>query len=179
MRPEVVVDASAPATVRVREPGSDGEKKITYQATKKNGVIAEREITSEQIIKHPVTRVLVKGKQVVQVASRGSSGISKGVLDWPVYGPISQYYRSGHPAIDITGKTGPACVRLTVVMLFPQAGAGGYGKCIVIDHGNGYSTRYAHCNSLNVSVGQKVSRGRLSPPWAAPAAAPDRIAILR
>ena len=158
---EVVVDASAPATVRVREPGSDGEKKITYQATKKNGVIAEREITSEQIIKHPVTRVLVKGKQVVQVASRGSSGISKGVLDWPVYGPISQYYRSGHPAIDITGKTGTSLRAADSGYVVSAGWSGGYGKCIVIDHGNGYSTRYAHCNSLNVSVGQKVSRGQV------------------
>jgi len=158
---KVVVDASAPAMVRVREPGSDGEKRITYQATKKNGVIAEREITSEEIIKNPVARVLVKGNQVVQVASRGSSGISKGVLDWPVYGPISQYYRSGHPAIDITGKTGTSLRASDSGYVVSAGWNGGYGKCIVIDHGNGYSTRYAHCNSLNVSVGQKVSRGQV------------------
>ncbi|HCF51513.1 MAG TPA: hypothetical protein DER60_14600 [Syntrophomonas sp.] len=158
---QVVVDASAPATVRVREQGSDGEKKITYQAVKKNGVIAEREITSEEILKNPVARVLVKGNQVVQVASRGSSGISKGVLDWPVYGPISQYYRGGHPAIDITGKTGTSLRASGSGYVVSAGWNGGYGNCVVIDHGNGYSTRYAHCNSLNVSVGQKVSRGQV------------------
>ena len=38
---------------------------------------------------------------------------------------------------------------------------GGYGNYIVISHGNGVQTAYGHCNSLSVSVGQKVSQGQL------------------
>lgn len=157
---QVVVDANASTSVKVREQGSDGQKKITYNAVKKNGVIAERQITSEEVLKNPISRVLVKGQQVVQVASRGSSGISKGVLDWPVYGPISQYSRAGHRAIDITGKVGTALHASGSGYVVEAGWNGGYGKTIVIDHGNGYSTRYAHCNSLSVAVGQKVSRGQ-------------------
>jgi murein DD-endopeptidase MepM/ murein hydrolase activator NlpD len=37
--------------------------------------------------------------------------------------------------------------------------SGGYGNCILIDHGNGMKTRYAHLSGYNVKVGDIVTRG--------------------
>ncbi len=39
--------------------------------------------------------------------------------------------------------------------------SGGYGNYVVISHGGGYSTLYAHCSSLKVSAGQTVSKGQV------------------
>lgn len=36
---------------------------------------------------------------------------------------------------------------------------GGYGNCVIIDHGGGYSTLYGHMSSISLSVGQTVSAG--------------------
>ena len=45
---------------------------------------------------------------------------------------------------------------------YNRAGAGtGYGNSIIISHGNGYTTLYAHCLSLVVHAGQSVMQGQL------------------
>lgn len=66
----------------------------------------------------------------------------------------------GHTGIDIGHEPGSeiyAAADGTVVeAVFKHTG---YGRYIVIDHGNGYQTCYAHCSELLVEVGQKVSAG--------------------
>ena len=37
----------------------------------------------------------------------------------------------------------------------------GYGKCVIIDHGFGYKTKYAHCKKLNCRKGQKIKKGEV------------------
>ncbi|MDD2585088.1 MAG: peptidoglycan DD-metalloendopeptidase family protein [Syntrophomonadaceae bacterium] len=153
---KVVVDKNSPTRVRVKQAGQNGEKHIVYVASKINGITEEREIKEETIIKEAVTKILVKGTQVTQVASRGGGS---GSLDWPVYGTITQYYKSGHSGLDIGGRNGTP-IRAADSGYVTFAGyQGNYGRFIVIDHGNGIVTRYAHCSSLNASVGQKVARG--------------------
>ena len=45
-------------------------------------------------------------------------------------------------------------------MIYAQMNDGGYGNLVVIDHGNGFSTAYAHQSQIIVSVGQHVSQGQ-------------------
>lgn len=104
-----------------------------------------------------------------------SKVVNQGGFIWPVPGfrRISSDFndtegrKSMHGAIDIAGSPGRPIYGANVV----ASGSGtvisavhsniGYGNTIVVDHGNGISTRYSHLSAIAVSKGQKVSRGQV------------------
>lgn len=74
----------------------------------------------------------------------------------------TQYYRAGHYAIDCAAPVGTALYAAeggTVTKVYSGGWGGGYGNHIMIDHGNGLKTLYAHMNTIYVSNGEWVSRG--------------------
>jgi murein DD-endopeptidase MepM/ murein hydrolase activator NlpD len=69
-------------------------------------------------------------------------------------------YWSGHLAIDIAAGAGARVYAAdSGVVVFAGPALGGYGNMIMIDHGNGYQTLYAHLSSVGVSCGQSVIQG--------------------
>lgn len=66
-----------------------------------------------------------------------------------------------HPGIDFAAPTGTEIYATGDGIVERVAWTGGYGKAIMINHGFGYKTRYAHCSKYNCIVGQKVKRGDL------------------
>jgi LysM repeat protein len=107
--------------------------------------------------KPPPTQYLAK----VNIPQGPISAIGKFL--WPAFGQqISQYFSWYHPGIDISNLSGgpvrAADGGKVIVSGWPDAQ--GYGRRIIIDHGNGYTTLYAHLSSVQVSVGQYVSRGQ-------------------
>ena len=67
-----------------------------------------------------------------------------------------------HAGIDIGAAHGTSILAANDgVVIVSGYNSGGYGNYVVINHGGGYTTLYAHCSSLLVSVGQKVSRGQV------------------
>ena len=88
-----------------------------------------------------------------------------GLLAWPVSGPVTSGFGSRwgrmHEGIDIAVPLGTA-VRAAAAGTVINAGwMGGYGNLVVVDHGNGLSTAYAHNTSFAVSVGQSVAAGEV------------------
>jgi murein DD-endopeptidase MepM/ murein hydrolase activator NlpD len=70
-------------------------------------------------------------------------------------------YWSGHLAIDIAAGTGARVYAAdSGVVVFAGPALGGYGNMIMIDHGNGYQTLYAHLGSVGISCGQSVIQGQ-------------------
>ena len=99
--------------------------------------------------------------------SIGSGGyVSTGNFTWPVPGftNISCGYSSGHKAIDISGggRTiyGTPIVAADSGKVVTATYHYSYGNYVMIDHGGGYSTLYAHASSLAVSVVQTVTKGQ-------------------
>ncbi|HEX3011871.1 MAG TPA: peptidoglycan DD-metalloendopeptidase family protein [Syntrophomonadaceae bacterium] len=155
---KILTDRSAPRSIRIKQQGKTGEKQIAYTATKCNGVISQKQVLGEQILKAAIDKIIVKGSRVTYVASRSNQG--SGDLDWPVHGTITQYFGS-HTGIDIAARSGTA-IRAADGGRVTFAGYdGGYGRFIIINHGNGLVTRYAHCSSIEVSEGENVAKGQV------------------
>ena len=79
---------------------------------------------------------------------------------WPAAGKITQGFAWYHKGIDIANKEGPAVMAADsgrVVAVNP--GRFGYGNHIIIDHGNGFQTLYAHLSSFRVEAGQNIAKG--------------------
>jgi murein DD-endopeptidase MepM/ murein hydrolase activator NlpD len=69
-------------------------------------------------------------------------------------------YWSGHLAIDIAAGGGtPVWAADSGVVVFAGWSNGGYGNLVMLDHGNGWQTVYAHLSSVSVGCGQSVGQG--------------------
>ena len=97
-------------------------------------------------------------------ASRSTGRVSRKGFIWPFRGRITSPYgpRWGgfHTGIDIDCETGQRIVAAKAGRVIAAEWGGGYGRMVIIDHGNGVSTLYAHNSRLYVSDGQRVDRGQ-------------------
>ena len=123
-------------------------------------------------------------KKVVVVKTVASSGGGSGIgasgmntsstvvdlginLIRPVSGVITSRYgprsRDNHKGLDIGTSYGTPIYAAAAGTVSTSAYGynGGYGNYVIINHGNGVQTLYAHCSSLCVSQGEKVSQGQL------------------
>lgn len=105
--------------------------------------------------------------------NNGGSNTGTGNLVWPSYctyitsrqgpriHPITGEYKN-HGGTDIAASYGTAIYAADsgTVVSSSDGWNGGWGNYVMIDHGNGMQTLYAHMSSRAVSVGQTVSRGQ-------------------
>lgn len=91
-------------------------------------------------------------------------GTSSAGYIWPLNGAVTSYYgpRWGgmHTGLDIDGVTGQPVVASKAGTVIMAGSYSGYGNAVIVDHGGGYQTLYAHLSSFAVSNGQSVSQGQ-------------------
>ena len=84
-----------------------------------------------------------------------------GTLLWPTaVRRITQYFKRSHNGVDIAGPVGtPIYAADDGAVIFSGWNRGGYGNMMLLDHGNGMFTRYAHGSKLLYKVGAQVKKG--------------------
>lgn len=107
-----------------------------------------------------------------QRPSTGGSVSSAGDFSWPCpgvtyissrygprYHPVTGLYQSNHSGLDIGAAHGSAISSAGAGTVSCAGVKGGYGNCVMVDHGGGTYTLYAHMSSIAVSLGQYVNSG--------------------
>ena len=154
---------------KVTRAGKKGVNEVTYLVTYLNGVATEKELVETKVISTPVNEKVTVGTKVASsyvgnsVTASTGSGRVPGFI-WPTSGRIScrwwGYYN--HRGLDIAAPRGtPIYAAAAGTVISYRNLSSGYGKHIVIDHGNGVQTLYAHTSAVYVNVGTKVKQGQL------------------
>jgi murein DD-endopeptidase MepM/ murein hydrolase activator NlpD len=91
---------------------------------------------------------------------------------WPIEGRLMSGFAqrtdpfSGegafHKGVDISAPTGtPVHCAAEGVVILAEPVSGGYGRLVIVDHGGGIQTYYAHLSKISVHTGQEIHRGEL------------------
>lgn len=140
--------------------GKYGLSKIEALVTEQNGIEIAKEVLSEQVITEPVNEIITTGTQ--DPPPKKGTGYFVNPLPGSYvssrFGSRSGGFHLGQDMAKASGSSIKAADGGTVT----YAGwSGSYGYMIDIDHGGGFTTRYAHCSELYVSVGEKVYQGKV------------------
>lgn len=94
------------------------------------------------------------------VKSPSAAPVAGNKMNWPTEGHrITQYYSWTHRAVDIANKIGTPIYAADAGTIEYAGWGKGYGNQIVIDHGGGKKTRYAHLSKFYAEKGDKVDKG--------------------
>lgn len=151
---------------RTTKAGVNGEQEVTAFVTYLDGQVVGRQVLNTKVLVEPVPREVTTGTKnpVSAIANlQNSGGRSKGLL-WPVpaggYISCGLWGYAGHTGIDITGTGYGSNIAAAASGTVVTAGwHRAYGYYIIINHGGGIQTLYAHCSALYVWAGQYVNQG--------------------
>jgi len=149
-------------TTKVVVSGKKGTALQTAEKVYIDGVLSATNVISTVVTKEPVNREIIIGTYVNTTASTGS-GKYTGKFIWPVDGGYVSCHINGykgHTGMDIAAAKGTNIrASMSGRVITVKKLTYGYGYHIIIDHGNGVQTLYAHCSKLLVSLGDYVEQG--------------------
>ena len=143
--------------------GIPGKQTVTANVTYIDGIEESRVVTRTIVTKEPVNKVVRAGTMTPQQYVAGLDQSGSGFI-WPVdwgffNGSLGSYW--GHTGMDIAGNYGAPVRASRSGTVVRSAWYGPYGMHVIINHGNGVTTLYAHMSEKYVTVGQYVVQGEM------------------
>jgi murein DD-endopeptidase MepM/ murein hydrolase activator NlpD len=164
-----VISARTEEARTVRDRLADGRDTLASARLLKQSALANARETREEYLEEVEALAAQSASLAAAIqnaqATAGSTGtgVSDSGFIWPVNGAVVSGFgmRWGrlHEGIDITAPTGTPIWAAAAGTVIHAGWLGGYGNLVVVDHGNGLATAYAHASAILVAVGQEVAQG--------------------
>jgi len=141
--------------------GVDGIQIFEGTVTKVGGKVTNRKTKNMEVIREKVDEIILIG--IAKRPKTAPTGVFKNPMLPGTYVVTSHMgYRWGrqHEGVDMGTPVGTAVYASDGGTVTFVGVSGGYGNLIIIDHGNGMTTRYGHLSSFGVREGQKVYQGQ-------------------
>ena len=168
------LEADRAKIVELRKLAAAKREQVAERRQERRGVL--NAATYERETAERAYRELIEtSRQIEQMIKRIQSGEkniggSTGTMTWPAEGEITSPFgwrvhpifgtQRLHTGIDIGADYGDAIRAADGGVVIHADWMGGYGNAVIIDHGNGISTLYAHNSQLLVDEGQTVAKGQ-------------------
>lgn len=164
-------------------PPIDGVMHVVKAGDTLSSLATKFKVTVDEIVAYPLNKLasadtpIASGTQLIipngtkpyvarQVAMyRGPVPVNavkgSGSFGWPVGGHLTQQFWHGHRAIDVGARAGSPIVSSDsgYVIKASHGWNSGYGSMVMVDHGNGFVSLYAHMNTIYVRQGENVAKG--------------------
>lgn len=131
-----------------------------------NGVTTSSSIISNVVLRKPVNEVVLIGTKSKALSAADREIIANAGFLFPLPSGsyvVTSYYGDGrnHQGVDLGANKGTSIFAVKGGTVVSSGSNGAYGYCVIVDHGNGVKTLYAHASKLLVSKGEKVSAGQV------------------
>ena len=144
----------------VIQEGQNGQQEVIRDITYIDGQVSDVSIVQINTLVEPVTEQVVVG---TRLESGMVAQVGSGTFYWPVpnYRYVSRWMSSTHKGVDIRANYGASIIASDGGVVTTAGWHYSYGNYVIINHGGGRQTLYAHASSLAVHVGQAVSQGQV------------------
>lgn len=150
-------------------------KELSYEVSRANTTISKysRELKQLESQEDELLKESKKLANAIYALQTQGTKYVEGKMRWPLrgYSAITSYFGNRfhpilhkyklHTGIDIGAPRGVSILAANKGTVILASWQNGYGNTVVIDHGGGISTLYAHCSSISVSKGAKVYAGEV------------------